>query len=141
MLIRYDQVLVQEDESLNASDKEFWSRLEQGIAANHSTIGELLQNLKDEGFTTLEELHGVEKGYVSKTFHTIAHLLDGFVGIDSRFYNLEEDSHGISQELRQKIHDAPEKYWILKVKGEISSTAEDPLDALRTFEWKEKNED
>jgi len=141
MLIRYDEVLILENESVNGDDKEFSTRLQEGIAANHQAVGELLRNLKDEGLDSLEDIQGVEKGYVSKIFHTIAHLLDGFIGIDSRFYNLEEDSHGISRDLQQKILAAPQNYWILRVKGRIGSASEDPLDALRTFEWKGKNND
>jgi hypothetical protein len=141
MLIRYDEVLVFENESISGTEKEFRTRLQEGLAANHQVVGELLENLKDEGFTTLEDLQGLEKGYASKIFHTIAHLLDGFIGIDSRFYNLEEDSHGISPDLQQKIAAAPDNYWILKVKGLIASAGEDPLDALRTFEWKGKSND
>jgi hypothetical protein len=136
MLVRYDEVLAFEDESINGAVKEFPARLKEGLAANHQVIGELLENLKAEGFTTLEDLQGLEKGYVSKTFHTIAHLLDGFIGIDSCFYNLEEDSHGITLDLQQEILAVPQKYWILRVKGRIGSAGEDPLDALRTFEWK-----
>jgi hypothetical protein len=134
MLIRYDEVLVLENESMNGADNKFRTRLEEGIAANHQTIAELLEMLKDEGFATLEDLQGLEKGYVSKTFHTIAHLLDGFIGIDSYFYNLEEDSHGITQDLQQKILAAPQNYWILRVTGRIVSASGDPLDVLRTFE-------
>jgi hypothetical protein len=141
MLIRYDEVLASENESINGAEKEFRQRLQEGLTANHQAVGDLLKNLKDEGFDLLEDIQGVEKGYVSKIFHTIAHLLDGFIGIDSRFYNLEEDSHGISPDLQQKIAAAPDNYWILKVKGLIASAGEDPLDALRTFEWKGKNND
>jgi len=141
MLIRYDEVLASENESISGSEKEFWTRLQESLAANHQVIGELLENLEAEGFTILEDLQGLEKGYVSKIFHTIAHLLDGFIGIDSRFYNLEEDSHGISRDLQQKILAAPQNYWILRVKGRIGSASEDPLDALRTFEWKGNNND
>ena len=101
-------------------------------------VHNFLDSLKDEGFSTLEDLHGLEQGYASKIFHTIAHLLDGFIGIDSHFYNLEEDSHGISPDLEQKILAAPDNYWILRVKGRIASANEDPLHALRTFEWKGK---
>ena len=136
MLIRYDEVLVLESESINGADKEFATRLQGGLSANNQVIGELLGNLKEEGFVTLEDLHKLEKGYVSKTFHTIAHLLDGFIGIDSRFYNLEEDSHTVSRDLQQNILAAPQNYWIIKVKGVLISAGEDPLDALRTFEWK-----
>jgi len=142
MLIRYDEVLVLENESICGTGKEFSTRLQEGLEANHQAIGELLENLKDEGFTTLEDLQGVEKGYVSKIFHTIAHLLDGFIGIDSRFYNLVEDSHDISRDLQQNILAAPQNYWIIKVKGRIASAkSEDPFHVLRTFEWKGKSND
>jgi hypothetical protein len=141
MLIRYDEVLVIENESISGAEKEFQTRLQEGLAANHQAIGELLVNLKEEGFTSLEDLQGLEKGYVSKIFHTIANLLDGFIGIDSRFYNLEEDSHGISRDLQQKILTAPQNYWILRVRGRIVSASEDPFHALRTFEWKGKSDD
>ena len=141
MLIRYDQVQIVENFSISGTDKGFSIRLQEGLAANQKAIGELLENLKDEGFETFKDIQGVEKGYVSKIFHTIAHLLDGFIGIDSCFYNLEEDSHGISKELQQKISASPENYWIFRVKGSIVSSDEDPLHALRTFERKEKNND
>jgi len=141
MLIRYDEILVSERESINGLENEFQTRLQEGLAANQRAVGELLKNLKDEGFVTLEDLQGLEKGYLSKILHTIAHLQDGFIGIDSRLYNLEEDSHTISPDLQQKIAAAPDNYWILKVKGLIASAGEDSLDALRTFEWKGKTND
>ena len=134
-LIHYDELLVLEDESVNGAEKKFSARLQEGLAANKRVIEELLGNLKDEGFVTLEDLQGAQKGYISKILHTIAHLLDGFIGIDSRFYNLEEDSHGITRGLQQKIIAVPPQYWILRVKGRIGSADEDPFDALRTFEW------
>ena len=142
MLIRYDRVLVLEEESLSGAEEEqFFLRIHEGIAANHDFLMELLKNLKDEGFVTLDDIQDLEKGYISKIFHTIAHLLDGFVGIDSRFYNLEEDSHGISRDMQQKIYGAPENYWIIRVKGSFTPAGEDPLDVLRTFEWKGKDND
>lgn len=141
ILIRYDEVLVLENESISGAEKEFRTRLQEGLAANRQVVGELLENLKDEGFVTLEDIQDLEKGYLSKILHTIAHLHDGFIGIDSRLYNLEEDSHGISPDLQQQIAAAPDNYWILKVKGLIASAGEDSLDALRTFEWKGKIND
>ena len=135
-LIRYDKVLVIENDSINGVDREFSTRLQEGLAANKRTLGELLQNLKEEGFQTLDDIQGVEKGYISKIYHTIAHLLDGFIGIDSFFYNLEEDSHGVSRNMQKKILAGPQDYWILRVKGLIVSAGEDPIHALRTFEWK-----
>jgi len=140
-LVRYDEVLIPENESVNGEEKEFSSRLQEGLAANKKIIGELLVNLKAEGFVTLADLQDLEKGYVSKIFHTIAHLLDGFIGIDSRFYNLEEDSHGISRDLGRKIHISPHNFWMVRVRGRIAPAGEDPFDALRTFEWKGMDND
>lgn len=138
-LVRYDEVQLLESDSINGSDKNFLPRLNQGLAANQAVAKELLENLREEGFVTLEDIQGLEKGYISKIFHIIAHLFDGFIGIDSRFYNLEEDSHGISRDLQRKVFLAPQNYWLIRVKGRIAPAGEDPLDALRTFEWREKD--
>jgi hypothetical protein len=141
MLIRYDDVEVIENESINGTDGNFRDRIREGLKANQKVLGEFLENLKDEGFLSIDDIQGLEKGYLSKILHTIAHLQDGFIGIDSRFYNLEEDSHGVSRDLQQKITVTPYRYWILKIKGRITPTREEPLDALRTFEGREKGLD
>jgi hypothetical protein len=141
MLIRYDGVVVLESESINGDDEKFSSRMMEGLTANHKVLREFIANMQLEGFTSLDDLYGLEKGYLSKLLHIIAHLVDGFIGIDSRFYNLVEDSHGVSRNLQQQITAAPENYWILRVKGKIASAAEDPLDALRTFEGRTKYSD
>jgi hypothetical protein len=141
MLIRYDEVLVRENEAINATGENFQARIEEGIQANRKVLGEFLASLQEEGFLSLDDLQGLEKGYLSKILHTIAHLQDGFIGIDSRFYNLEEDSHYVSRQLQQKIREIPRNYWILRVTGRIASTAEDQLDALRTFEGRGREQD
>ena len=141
MLIRYDELEVLENDAINAGTVGFRSRMAEGLAANQQVLRDFITNLQIEGFTSLDDLHGLEKGYLSKLLHIIAHLLDGFIGIDSRFYNLVEDSHGVSRNLQQQIEAAPENYWILRVRGEIASAAEDPLDALRTFEGRTKYSD
>jgi hypothetical protein len=141
MLIRYDKVLVAENESINGADGKFQKRMGEGLAANQKILAGFLANLKEEGFTQVEDLQSLEKGYLSKILHTIAHLQDGFIGIDSRFYNLEEDSHGISRSLQQKISLTPWNFWILRVRGRIASTGGAPLDALRTFEGRGSEDD
>ena len=138
MLLRYDEVLVIENESVNGTENFFWPRIQEGLSANKKVLEGFLANLKEEGFVSLDDLASLEKGYLSKILHIIAHLQDGFIGIDSRFYNLEEDSHGVSRDLQQKISTTPERYWILSVKGRFSPTSEDPFDDLRTFEGKVK---
>jgi hypothetical protein len=134
MLVRYDEVACRESDSVNGVGEDFWATIAEGIKVNREILGKFLANLKEEGFETLDDLQGLEKGYLSKMLHLIAHLQDGFIGIDSRFYNLEEDSHGVSRDLQQKMQASPHKYWILRVTGRIASTEEDPFDALRTFE-------
>ena len=134
MLVRYDRVLVPEEEAVNGTAALFHERLTQGLAANRGVVEELLANLKEEGFAALDDLGGLEKGYLSKILHTVAHLQDGFIGIDSRLYNLEEDSHGVSREMQRKIAADPGDYWILRARGIIGVSGEDPLDSLRTFE-------
>lgn len=140
-LIRYDEVLVIENESTKGTEENFRARIQQGLQANQQVLGDFLKNLKEEGFLLLDDLQGLEKGYLSKVLHTIAHLKDGFIGIDSRFYNLEEDSHGVSRDLLQKITASPNSYWVLKTKGRLRPASEDPLDALRTFEGRGSDHD
>jgi hypothetical protein len=141
MLIRYDRILIIENESISGTDGSFKKRIGAGLAANQKILAGFLADLKEEGFASLDDLPSLEKGYLSKILHTIAHLQDGFIGVDSRFYNLEEDSHGISRNLQQKIAMAPGNYWLLMVKGRIASADADPLDALRTFEGRGSEND
>ena len=138
MLVRYDEVEVIESESICAVEKGFGPRLQEGLAANRQVLEGFLENLKKEGFAKLDDIKDLEKGYLSKILHTIAHLQDGFIGIDSRFYNLEEDSHGVSRNLQKNIDAIPESYWVVRVMGKIASPGEDPFDALRTFEGRNR---
>lgn len=134
MLIRYDEILVTESESVNGAESTFQVRIQEGLRTNREVVGKFLATLQEEGFVTLDDLQGLEKGYLTKILHIIAHLQDGFIGIDSPFYNLIEDSHTVSRDLQQKMQATPKRYWILRVTGRIVSTAADPFDALRTFE-------
>jgi hypothetical protein len=139
MLLRFDEVKIDEQGAINGADQAFWTRLDEGVSANKISVSELAANLKREGFASLTELQDLEKGYLTKTLHTIAHLLDGFIGIDSRFYSLEEDSHTVTSELRRQIAAQPQQFWILQVVGKIGTASKDPLDTLRTFEMKKKD--
>jgi hypothetical protein len=66
---------------------------------------------------SLGDLESLPQGYQSKTLHTLTHLLDGFFGIDSHFYNLIEGSHGVSAGLRGKIDSSPGGYMLLAVRA------------------------
>src|SRR4030043_54062 len=67
----------------------------------------------------LKDLQELPQGYKSKILHVITHLLDGFFGIDTYFYNLEEDSHWVSEELKEKIKTNPPIFWLLSLEAQI----------------------
>jgi hypothetical protein len=116
-LISYAEFFVRTGEILNGAGGHFWRTLEHGLAANDSFARRMLDHLKEEGVTTLDQLPDLEQGYVTKVLHTLTHLLDGFIGIDSVFYNLVEDSHRVSAGLAQSIRTAPAEYWLVPVRA------------------------
>ncbi len=120
ILIRYDTVHIAAAASVPATDPCFWERVTAGMAANRKVLAELIVELSAEGFKLMTDLSAMPKGYQSKIFHIIAHMLDGFFGVDSRFYVLDDDSHWLTDALRQSIKAAPTDYWLLKVDAESS---------------------
>ncbi len=119
-LERYELVAYEKIELVRvyrADAPDFWSYLEKALRENKEFLEKSIHELQQEGFKTLEELLTLPQGYLSKLLHIIAHFLDGFLGIDSRFYNLVEDSHWLSRTLSRKIKDAPLKYWLVEIKA------------------------
>lgn len=120
-LLQYDSIAVVEEESYNAEKQEFWPALEQVINANMSILRGFIDDLQGEGCREIKDLQRLAMGYPSKLLHMIAHLVDGFIGIDSVFYNLIEDSHWISEALRKAVLKAPDRYWIVRLEASFSS--------------------
>jgi hypothetical protein len=118
-LVRYSSVTILEDESIPASDPGFGKRLEGAERENRRILHELVEELQGEGIALLNDLENMPQGYRTKMLHVITHLLDGFFGIDSYFYNLEEDSHRVSDELKRKIAGSLANYWLLPLEGII----------------------
>lgn len=115
-LVNYDNFSVDEGNSPSATEKNFWKDLEEALEKNVSLLRNYLSELKREGsILTLEDIERIPQGYLSKIFHLVAHLIDGFFGIDSYFYNLVEDSHWISLPLRKNLLKTPERYFLVKV--------------------------
>jgi hypothetical protein len=137
ILVRYDTVTIVETESVNGEHPRFWERVDAGEAANRMALANMLADLKAEGFQQLDDILRLGQGYQSKIFHTIAHLLDGFFGIDTSLYNLEDDSHWLSSVRRQQIQAAPHTCWLLKVAAEARGTTPDRLHLLRSINRKE----
>ena len=118
-LVRYSHITVLENESLPASDPGFGDRLHQAILENRKILHELIEELQREGIRTLNNLEDTPQGYKTKMLHVITHLVDGFFGIDTYFYNIEEDSHGVTDEFRGKMVAAPFHYWLMRLEAKI----------------------
>jgi len=134
-LVRYDVVAVDEAASCPATHQDFWPRVAAGMRQNQEVLAELLGELKESGLRTLDDLLVLGKGYQSKLVHTVAHLVDGFFGIDTAFYNLADDAHSVSPQLRQEILANPGDYWLLRIKATLKVKERGtPLTSLRRFE-------
>ena len=118
-LVSYSHVYVFESESLPASNHDFEGRIQKALLKNRQLLHNFLNELRSEGYTTIQDLQKMPRGYKTRIFHVITHFLDGFFGIDTQFYNLEEDSHWVSDELWKKIRALPSHYWLLPIKAEI----------------------
>jgi len=128
-LISYADFFVRETEVLNGIDSHFPVAIEQGLAANRAFARRMLDHLREEGLTTLEQLLDLQQGYATKVLHTLTHLLDGFIGIDSVFYNLVEDSHGLSADLAEALRSAPVEYWLVPGRtGKVEAAVLHPVD-------------
>jgi hypothetical protein len=118
-LVSYSQMTVIENHCLPSSHPNFAVRLKEAIQKNRQILQDLIGELQSEGVNTLHDLKDLPQGYKSKMHHVIAHFLDGFFGIDTYFYNLEEDSHWVSREFQQKIQAMPSNHWIISIEAKI----------------------
>ena len=78
-----------------------------------------LAELREDGLDSLQDLVSIAEGYQSKTIHTVAHLLDGFFGIDSYFFNLADHSHWLPDHRLECLESAGESYLLVKVRASI----------------------
>lgn len=123
LLVRYTTLYFDDDQRISADQEiPFWETIHWGHEQNRLTIKGFLTELESLGCESLSDLGEMEQGYESKLLHTITHLLDGFFGLDSLFYNLLEDSHWVSARLSEKIKMDPAKaYFLVFVQGSFRS--------------------
>lgn len=112
-LVVYDRIVISKEQSVSGLEPHFWSTLNNARDRNADIVAELINDLQQNGVITLQDVKKIELGYVSKTFHILSHFIDGFIGIDSHFYNLLEDSHGLREETAALIRQTSDEYWIL----------------------------
>ncbi|MBU0480177.1 MAG: hypothetical protein KKG47_03630 [Proteobacteria bacterium] len=134
-LVRYDRIVIVEEKSCSAERSDFWVFAEEKMEANRRAVAALVSELQESGFQKISDLKTMGQGYESKILHVVTHLLDGFFGADTVFYNLEEDSHWLSDKLVRRIKEQPGKFWLLEVACS-SAGSSDRLDQIRRFEVK-----
>ena len=114
-LVHYDTIVIDED-ILCGSDPTFGQQLDLGLKRNRQTLDKFIEELGATGFEKRDDLMGLNQGYQSKILHIIAHFVDGFIGIDSVFYNLVDDSHWLSAATKKQIDREPERFNLLFLK-------------------------
>lgn len=114
-LVHYDNIVIDED-ILCGSDPKFGQELDLGLKRNRQTLHKFIEELGATGFEKRDDLMGLNQGYQSKILHIIAHFVDGFIGIDSVFYNLVDDSHWLSAATKKQIDREPERFKLLFLK-------------------------
>jgi len=118
-LVHYDSMELDQENSMNAVDPRFKDLVDKGIGANRRVLTELLVKLQNEGYATLQDVLSLPQGYQSKLLHTMSHLLDGFFGIDSKLYDIDEMSHWLTESRREELTKSPQTCWLLRVKAHL----------------------
>jgi hypothetical protein len=112
-LVIYDCIEAIGSKSFSGLDATFIDRIVEAELRNHQTVQNLIDELVKANVREIIDLQNIEQGYLSKTLHILSHFLDGFIGIDSYFYNLLDDSHWLPKTTAKAIQDNPRHYWLL----------------------------
>ena len=102
-LVQYDKISIDNDAIVNGGNEQFSERLKKGLDRNQAVLAKFIDELKATGFEKRSDLPSLKQGYPSKVLHIIAHFLDGFISIDTAFYNLIDDSHWISEKTKEQL--------------------------------------
>ncbi len=117
LLVRYDKITICRSKSYSGKNRKFTVELSQSIAANRKTLNRFIDEFAKTGFQQIEDFKEVECGYPSKLLHIITHFIDGFIGIDTTFYNLIDDSHWLPDHTRESIKKKPDHFWLIRLDG------------------------
>lgn len=112
-LVIYDCIEIRKQHSVSGLDAGFLEKIRESEQRNRQQVRELLTELRNAGVATVDDLRNIDQGYTSKLLHILSHFLDGFVGIDSYFYNLIDDSHWLPDATADAIKKDPSRYWLL----------------------------
>ncbi len=123
LLVRYDHISIHKEECIPGNDPSFLSCIEDKIENNRKQLKKLIGDLEATGMHSASDLLNLEQGYPSKVLHIITHFLDGFIGIDTVFYNLLDDSHWLPEITLKAMYASPDNYWLIRLLG-FSATPE-----------------
>lgn len=123
-LVIYDCIETIETQSFSGADAAFFDLILKAENQNRLAAKGLIDELVKANIQKIVDLQDIEQGYLSKTLHILSHFLDGFIGIDSYFYNLLDDSHWLPPATAKILHENPNHYWLLHVDG-YATTAEE----------------
>jgi hypothetical protein len=112
-LVIYDCIEPRREHSVSGLDAVFFSHITTAEKRNRTMVQDLIAELEKTGIRKTADLQHIAQGYVSKTLHILSHFLDGFIGIDSYFYNLLDDSHWLPAETAALIQSNPGHYWLV----------------------------
>lgn len=114
-LVVYDCIQVIDDECRSGQDGDFFEILGSAEQKNRDRVAALAAELEQTGASTISDLKSLEHGYPSKILHVLSHFLDGFIGIDSFFYSLPDDSHWVSPVRGDDIRANTDQYWLIHI--------------------------
>ncbi|WP_163339663.1 hypothetical protein [Desulfopila sp. IMCC35008] len=114
-LVLYDCIEVLDKQCCSGQDDEFFTALADAEQRNRKSVNSLVKELQQTGAATILDLENLEHGYPSKVLHLLSHFLDGFIGIDSSFYNLIDDSHWLPEHTAADIRTNRARYWLIHI--------------------------
>lgn len=114
-LVHYDNIEIDRARSCNGAGPSFRKQLNKALTGNQQVLAQLLGELQQAGCTRLEDLLTLPQGFQSKLVHTMAHMLDGFFGIDACFFDLDEVSYRLTENRRRQLEEQPEQCWLLGI--------------------------
>jgi hypothetical protein len=123
-LVIYDCIETRKELSFSGIDAGFYAHIAAAENRNRKILEDLVVELNKSGVKNTTDLQHIVQGYVSKTLHIISHFLDGFIGIDSYFYNLLDDSHWLPPLTLQSIYINPGHYWLIHIDCYSTTPAE-----------------
>lgn len=126
-LVIYDCIQVIDEKCRSGLDADFFEVVAAAEQRNRQTVDTLITELLQTGVSAISDLRRLEHGYPSKVLHIISHLLDGFIGIDSHFYNLPADSHWLGTDELKAVKAHPGGFWLIHIDCYSATPAEAAL--------------